>query len=149
MDSKMINNVILYLNSKKSYEAFEWLQRTGNNGTYVEGLDVIIVELNRLKLIEVKIDPPNKRFYLLNLKARNAIKTLSDEFSNRPYEYFFEEDKKETDSENLHKWYNREDAKQRFDDYPKIKRQRNIAAIIAIITAILSIVLGIKELISK
>jgi hypothetical protein len=37
-------------------------------------------------------------------------------------------------------WYNREDAKQRFDDYPTIKRQRNTAYVLGILMFILAII---------
>jgi len=37
-------------------------------------------------------------------------------------------------------WYNREDAKQRFDDYPSLKRNKNWLLAIAIIEAILLLI---------
>ena len=37
-------------------------------------------------------------------------------------------------------WYNREDAKQRFDDYPTVKKQRDVAYGIAILGVVLTII---------
>ncbi len=37
-------------------------------------------------------------------------------------------------------WYDREDAKQRFDDYPTVKRQRDVAYGLAILGAVLTII---------
>ena len=68
MDSQIINNVILYLNQKPTFSETRWLQREGNNGTYVTEFSVIISELNRLKLIDTDFKNGQERI-LLNSKS--------------------------------------------------------------------------------
>jgi hypothetical protein len=143
MDNQTINNVILHLSKKPFYEEFSWLQLYGNNNAKVNGLAVIINEMKRLDLIDTDIKNGNER-YLLKLKARNAIKHLPNEYENKPYEYFFDEDKKEADADKMDKWYNRADAKKRFDEHPQEKRQKQIfmwAAIVELVLLLLSLLL--------
>ena len=62
-------------------------------------------------------------------------------------DYFIELEKQalEKKSETQYKWYLQQDAKQRFDDYPIIKRERNLATIIAIASLIATIVIAIVK----
>ncbi|MEO6229196.1 MAG: hypothetical protein ABJB11_06955 [Ferruginibacter sp.] len=51
----------------------------------------------------------------------------------------FVKGQKKIDEEDVLKWYHNANAKQQYDDYPKIKRQKDNAYIVAIVSAIISL----------
>ena len=108
-----------------------------------------INELTRLNIISENIMGNGDTSYIMIEPMRIKISTLPKAYTENPYDYFFEEEQRVIEAEAAYKWYLQQDAKQRFDDYPKIKKQRNTATIIAVLSLIATIVLAIlKEKIS-
>ena len=142
-----VNTVLIYLADEMQELPARWIERkaSGNESKPIQNIGLVLTEINRLNLVKTGKSSSGEVTYLLTVPNRNEISNLPNEFSGRPYEYFLDKEAKVVDQENQTKWYLAQDAKQKFDDYPTIKTQRNLAIGISIIAIVVSIVLGILQ----
>ena len=106
----------------------------------------ILIHMNKLNTeTGIKMNDPVINF--LSHKKRYIdidIKTAYVQISSAGLEFIsnnsFCQIQANSDTNNLLNWYNQQDAKQRFDDYPLVKRQKRNAYIFAAITLALTII---------
>lgn len=138
MDNEQINAFLIYLNGKSNpvppaiiyYEITEPSFDCNIAGS----------ELLRLDLIEMFKDS-----FSIKHNTRVKMQSLPKEFENNPYGYFLDQEQKEKDRESQVKWWLGENAKQQFEDYPNVVKQRNLAIGIAIISIVVTIVLEVLK----
>ena len=130
MDSEIINKVIYFLLDKDHYLPYAWIQSYGNDNGAVDGLQVIIQELKRLKVIESRHDRSGHEEYLLTLPSKKIINNLPFAFSNKPHEYFLhQENKKNAVTEEILE-LELDKLRNEFKDYPITRTRANEAHMI-------------------
>ena len=58
----------------------------------------------------------------------------------------FHQEQRESEIESSLNWYNREDAKQRFEDYPSLKKREQLLPIIAVVELLVIVIIGVLQL---
>ena len=58
----------------------------------------------------------------------------------------FHQEQRESEIESSLNWYNREDAKQRFEAYPSLKKREQLLTIIAVVELLVIVIIGVLQL---
>jgi hypothetical protein len=95
----------------------------------------IINELMPLDIIDI-----NGQKYSLKYSAKQKLQSLPRDYEGKPYEYFLFEQQKKKEDEESGKWYNRENARLQYEDYPKTQRMAKAAFYISAALLILEVV---------
>ena len=101
-------------------------------------VDNALIELQRLQLLDTRIDNTGESWYALKQKVREEIAILPNDFENNPYEYFRWKEYKKEQEETAKKWYETENARMMFEDYPTTEKRARRSMQISIVTLILA-----------
>lgn len=82
--------------------------------------------------------------YSINNKGIDFINSLPSEYVGKPYSYYLVQQYANKSKKNLTEWYLTENAKNQFEDYPRLKKQAKWTLIIAVISAIIALVAILK-----
>ncbi len=134
MDNDKANKIILYLIKFNKPAKDSYIFQNADYPNYIQEGTIIINELKRIGVVELT---NYKLRYFVPQHIQDELNTLASEFAAKPYEYFLEKHTREAEAESQHKWYLRADAKQRFDDYPTVRKQKIFFMVAAIVELIL------------
>ena len=138
MDKQLANDILSYFSNQNSFSPLAII----NHEFPQKPIHEVLAEIERLNLVTTKNSGPQIS-YLLKSPIKEQIKSLPIEFIGKPYEYFLDVEQKELREAKMEKWYNRQDAKQRFDDYPKVVNEKRWAIGISIAAIIVTTVIAI------
>jgi hypothetical protein len=140
MDNETINKVIYFL-----FDQAKPLPASLLNSLYTQkhekigSFSIILNELERIGIIKTTGGPAIPS-YSLNISARRQIEILPTEFKGKPYEYFLFEEGKKKQNEEDEKWYNMENARLQYEDYPTTRWQSKAAFYISAALLILEVI---------
>jgi hypothetical protein len=144
MDSDKANKVILYLIEKGKSVKLIYIMQNADPPNFIQDGTIIINQLTHIGVVEKTTGADKVDRYFIPERIQAELRTLADEFTAKPYEYFVQKHTREVEAESQHKWYLRTDAKQRFDDYPKARNQKIFFMVVAIIELILLLLQWLK-----
>jgi len=87
--------------------------------------------------------------YLLRHDIKKIIATLPREFEGRPYDYLLDVERNAAEREAASKWYNTENAKKQFEDYPQTKNLAKLSFLISVGTFIIAIAALIVSIVKR
>lgn len=102
-------------------------------------MDSAIIELVRLKIINKDFDNTGHENYRISQPIKIEIRNLPINFENNPYGYFLDKEIKEKERESQLKWWESENARTQYENFPVTERRARRSEIYAIIALLLSI----------
>jgi len=137
MNQDYINKLILYLTFEDDFLTEEIANVIIRDENFQ--CSIYVNELLRLKIINVNGDR-----FSLTAPAIVKVKHLPNEFSGNPYGYFIDEEQKAHEFEVNKKWWESENARLQFLNFPSVEKRAKRSeyyAILALIVSAIAIVL--------
>jgi len=111
----------------------------------VANINAAIADFERLGILNSRMDSKRQTWYLLKQNVRTKLLSLPREFENRPYEYLIDEEVKNFELENSRNWYETENAKKQYEDFPNVDKRSRDSIMIAKITLGVTLVLEVLK----
>ncbi len=145
MDTSLLNHVAqwLYQSDHAIAEAMMYADETLNNAHHFEA-NPYMDELIRVGI--AKRDEYHNYFMPLHIKQQIPI--LPKEYENRPYEYFADELTKSIERERMSKWWESENARIMFENYPLTDRRSKSGlywSIVAAVSAAIAVIISLLK----
>lgn len=136
------NILLLYLMKSQHFENIRIIRSALINKYPSLDFTNSLEEFKRLGIVAVR-ESDEMEQYLLKESIRRELKILPREFISKPYDYLLDIEQKKLYGENKLQWYNLENVKTQYENYPIIEKRANVSIILSIATIIVMIVLQI------